>query len=494
MNAHTPLRALLLLYATLLTVACGGGGYGGPNTAGIDRTGSPSFALAFGTISGFGSIIVNGVHYETSSSTFEIDDSPGSQDDLSVGDVVLVQATQASGSTTWTATSVTFDDNVEGPIAAGSRNATAGTFVVLGQTIITNADTSYDDSFANPSFAGLSDGQVVEISGFVNADGAIVATRIEPKPASTQFEVTGIVAAHASGAMTFMINDLVVDYSSAASIRDFPGGVINDGDLVEVKGTAFDAPSTTLTATDVEFKGGQLQGDAGVRVEIEGLITRFGSQTDFDVSGVTVDATSATFEGDAANIGLNVKVEVEGALNGSNVLVATKVDVRRAKLIRIEAAVDSVDAASDTFVTLGITIAVDALTRMEDKDSNVTPFTLNDLNPGDVVRMRGSVSGGAGAAQVLATLLERDFRPDTELQGFVESATDPIITILGVTIDTSGASAFRDENGAGMTRQAFFDRLANELAGGGTPLIKAVGSENPPTTIVAQEVEFQLEL
>ena len=101
MNAHTPLRALVFLSVALLTVACGGGGYGGPNTAGIDRTGSPSFSLAFGTISGFGSIIVNGVHYETSSSTFEIDDSPGSQDDLSVGDVVLVQATQASGSTSW---------------------------------------------------------------------------------------------------------------------------------------------------------------------------------------------------------------------------------------------------------------------------------------------------------------------------------------------------------------------------------------------------------
>jgi len=491
MNAHTPLRALLLLYATLLTVACGGGGYGGPNTAGIDRTGSPRFALAFGTISGFGSIIVNGVHYETSSSTYEIDDSPGSQDDLSVGDVVLVQATRAYNSTVWTATSITFDDNVEGPIS--SKDDATGTIVVLGQTVIINADTSFDDSFADPSFAGLAVDDIVEVSGFVKADGAIVATRIEPKPASMQFEVTGIVAAHNGGALTFMINDLVVDYG-AASVRDFPGGAPSDGDLVEVKGTAFDAPSTTLTATDVEFKGGQLQGNAGVRVEIEGLITRFGSPTDFDVSGLTVDATNATRTGDTAlPLGLNVKVEVEGALNSSNVLVATKVDVRRAKLFRIEAAVDSVDAANDTFVTLGITVAVDALTRMEDKDSNVEPFTLADLNPDDVVRMRGSVSAG-GAAQVLATLLERDFRSDTELQGFVESATSPTITILGVAIQTSGGTVFRDENGGGMTQQAFFARLADELGSGGSPLIKAVGSENPPTTIIADEVEFQLEL
>ncbi len=489
MNTQTPLRALSLLCATLLTIACSGGGGGGGSAdfAGIDRTGGPAFGFAFGTVTGFGSIIVNGVHYETDSSTFEIDDSPGSQDDLSVGDVVLVEATRSSGSTTWNATSVTFDDNVEGPIAAGSLDATAGTFVVLGQTIITNADTSYDDSFANPSFAGLSAGQIVEISGFVNADGAIVATRIEPKPLSTEFEVTGLVSAHNSGAMTFMINALVVDYSSAASIRDFPGGVINDGDLVEVKGTAFDAGSTTLTATDVEFKGGQIQGNAGARVEIEGLITRFASQSNFDVSGVTVDASNATFEGDVGNLGLNVKVEVEGSLNDNDVLVATKVDVRRAKLIRVEAAVDSVDPSGNTFVTLGITVEVDALTRMEDKDFDVEPFTLGDLNPGDVVRMRGSESSGS-TADVLATLLERDDRSDTELQGFVDTAADPLITILGVQIDTSGA-VFRDENDAPMTRQTFFNRLVSES----NALIKAVGQEVGVTAIDADEVEFEIE-
>jgi hypothetical protein len=482
MNAHNPLRAPSLLCATLLTVACSGGSAG---FSGIDRTGEPRFGFAFGTVTGFGSIIVNGVHYETDSSTFDIDDSPGSQDDLSVGDVVLVEATQASGSTTWNATSVTFDDNVEGPIS--SIDPTTNSFVALGQTVIVNANTSFDDGFANPSLDGLVIGDIVEVTGFVNANGAIVATRIEPKPASTQFEVTGIVSAHNSGAMTVMINALVVDYSSAVSIRDFPGGVINDGDLVEIKGTAFDAPSTTLTASDVGFKGGQIQGDAGARVEIEGLVTRFVSQSDFDVSGVSVDASSATFEGDVANLGLNSKVEVEGALNGSNVLVAIEVDVRRATLIRIEAAVDSVDAGGNTFVTLGITVEVDALTRMEDKDSDIEPFTLDDLNPNDIVDMRGSVSSGS-TADVLATLLERDFRDETALQGFVDSAADPVITILGVQIDTSGAE-FRDENDAAMTRQDFFDRLASEP----NALIQAVGQEVGTMAIDADRVEFEVE-
>jgi len=506
MNAHTPLRALLLLYATLLTVACGGGGYGGPNTAGIDRTGSPSFSLAFGTISGFGSIIVNGVHYETSSSTFEIDDSPGSQDDLSVGDVVLVRATRASGSTSWTATSVTFDDNVEGPIT--SIDPDTFTIVVLGQTVkIVDGETLFDNSFADPSFAGLAVDDIVEVTGYVSSTGETIATRIEPT-AGGQFEVTGVVGTLNPG-VSFTINGLTIDYSGVSMLQDFPSGEISVGDLVEAKGTAFDSATSTLTATFVEFKGDRIPGNANDNAEVEGLITRFGSKFDFDVSGIRADATDAIFEGDEANIGLNVKVEVEGTIQedvNGKFIDARKVDVRRAKIVRIEAVVDSVspngtDPRIGTFDVLGITVQVDLLTRMEDKFANppVEPFTLNDLSAGDYVRMRGSVVTGS-TADLLAGLLERDDpRTDSELQGFVDSANDPSIMILGVEIDTSSASAFRDETGADIGRPAFFARLASELSSGGTPLIKGVGPAaagvDPGTwKINADEVQFEVEL
>ncbi|HSG65201.1 MAG TPA: DUF5666 domain-containing protein [Gammaproteobacteria bacterium] len=477
------LRNPLLLSAVALLAACGGSS-GGGETPGIDRTGTS--VVAYGAVTGFGSIIVNGVRYETSSSAFEIDGSSGSQDDLRVGDVVLVQGTIANGSTTPSASSVIFDDNVEGPIS--SIDSTTGVLIVLGQTVRTNAETSFDDSISPPSLAGLDIGDVVEVSGFVDANDDIVATRIEPKPASTELEVTGRVAAHDAGAMTFMINALTVDYRSATSIRDFPGGVISDGDVVEVKGGTALGASGELIAIDVEFTGNRITGNAGTRLEVEGLITRFVSQTDFDVSGVSVITNAQTvFEGDVGNIGLNVKVEVEGTLNSSGMLVATKVDVRRAKIVRIEAVVDSVDAPGATFVTLGVTVEIDALTRMEDKVSDLEPFTLANLNPGDFVRMRGSVQAGASSADVLAALLERDDPNDTELQGFVESAASPTLTILGVTIETNGSTVFRDVDDSTISANDFFTRVQ---AG---DLVKATGLESAPTTIVADEVEFELE-
>ena len=56
-------------------------------------------------------------------------------------------------------------------------------------------------------------------------------------------------------------------------------------------------------------------------------------------------------------VGLNV--EVEGDIDANDILVATKVDIRRAKAVRATAVIDSVDGANDSIVLLGITVNVE---------------------------------------------------------------------------------------------------------------------------------------
>ena len=112
-----PSKGLLVL-GTALVVACGGGG--GDQVAGIDGGGNPAPVainiVSQGTITGFGSVIVNGVRYDTSNATFTIDGSPGTESDLAVGQVVVVSGTINQAGTEGTAASVDFDDAVEGPI------------------------------------------------------------------------------------------------------------------------------------------------------------------------------------------------------------------------------------------------------------------------------------------------------------------------------------------------------------------------------------------
>ena len=142
----------------------------------------------------------------------------------------------------------------------------------------------------------------------------------------------------------------------------------------------------------------------------------------------------------------------------------------------------------NTVVVLGITVTVDDLTRLEDKsNADVDPLTLADISAGDYLEIRGDEMP-AGSGEVLATIFERE-DPDTEasLQGFVESINEPSFTILGVTINTSGATVYRDANDNVLTVNEFFNQL---MIGS---LVKAEGAEVSDMTIAATEVEFEAE-
>ena len=476
-----------------LAAACGGGADTAPVVnpppldGGIGRTG-----IAMGPITTFSSVVVNGVRYDTSSANFTVNGLPGLQDDLSVGQVVTVSGTIDDNGVDGDADEVNFDDNVKGPVQ--SIDTATSQIVVLGQSVLINSETSFDDSISPASIEGLDIDDIVEVSGLVDATGRITATRIELKPAGTEFEVLGIVSGHDMANSLFNINDLVVDYSGATLDNDFSGGQINDGDFVEAKGLSLNIDGE-LVATEVDLKNAFPDVAEGVHVEIQGFITRFTSATDFDVTGLPVTTTASTvYEGGVeADLGLNVKVEVEGDVNSSGVLVATKVDIRRAKAVRATANVDSVNAGANSLVMLGITVSVDALTRLEDKSSaDIRPLTLAAINAGDYIEVRGD-EFPAGSGDIRATILERDDvdpgDPDpTILQGFVEDPiSDPSFTILGVTIQTGAGTIFRDVNDAVISATDFFNQLAPNS------LVKAKGSEVSDTVISATEVEFELE-
>jgi hypothetical protein len=273
---------------------------------------------------------------------------------------------------------------------------------------------------------------------------------------------------------------------------NFPGGMFANGDFAEVKG-ANPGPNAPLLATKIEADGFGLEGGAGpnfddfdeVQVEIEGFITRFASATDFDVSGFPVTTNSGTeFEGGGpGDLAPDVKVEVEGGLNGNNILVADKVDIRRSNDLRITALVDE-DPVGNTLMLLGITVRVDELTRIEDKsDADVPGFSLADIMADDYIEVRGGADP-SGGADIVASLLEREDVPDvpgedTELRGFVDSIVSATtFVVAGVTIDTNGQTVFSGGIGS----------VADIQVG---DLVDADGTEGPNNSILAEEVELQ---
>jgi hypothetical protein len=484
-----------ILLAITLVSACGGSSGGGgvsppppppppPPTGGITRTG---VAIAVGPITGFGSVIVNGVRYDTSSATFTKDGVDSSQAEMSVGEFVVVTGTIDDDNTNAVATTVEFEDLVEGPIG----EITGSGFVALGQTVVLGG-ASIDDSCPNPLAVGVN----VEVSGTFFENGDIDASRVECKALLLEMEVKGNVSGLT--ATTFQINALTVDFSGITP-RDFPGGAITDGDPVEVKGTSLDAgPPLTLTATDVEFKGARFGDNEGDHVEVEGFVANFVSATEFTVSTIPVTTDDNTIYEpagmSASDIGPNLKVEVEGDFDATGALLATKFEFKQATSVRVAGLVDSDDPDKplSRFV-LGIEITSDPnLTRIEDKtDAKIDPLTIVDIVAGNYIEVRGQ-EFPAGTGILAATLLERDdgTAADTELRGFVEvgGKNEPDLTVLSVTISTNGATAYRDDRlGTNLPMLAvdFWAAVAE-----GSP-VEAKGTEVSDRAMLADEIELE---
>src|ERR1700730_3671523 len=302
----------ILLAAAAALVACGGGS----GMSGTTPSGSAP-VMSTGTITGFGSIYVNGVHFKTTSATIRKNGQVVAQSALKVGEIARIKGSKNDSDGTGNAESVDVDESVVGPIA--TIDTTLNTLTVLGQTVKIDGGTSFSSDVKPADITGLKMNDFVEVSGLTAADGTITATRIGREASAGTLQVLGTVASVDTVAHTFMINALIVNYS-AANLTGFTSGQPANGDLVEVQGTTFASATTTLTATrvDKQLSDEEQAGDPR-NMKHEGLITRFASATDLDVAGEPVTTTSATVyrNGTAADLALNVKVEVEGSTNTS---------------------------------------------------------------------------------------------------------------------------------------------------------------------------------
>jgi len=319
---RSPKRAAWLAFAALAVAACGGSG---TQTAGIDRGGVTTPVSVVGPITGFGSIIVNGVHYNVDKAAVVVDGDPATPSDLQLGQVVTVVGERDASGSTGTASQVFFQTNVRGAISA--LNTGASEITVLGQTVIAGSSTIFDLAGVPDSFGSLRVGDLVAVSGFVSAHGAIEATRIQSVMTGSGLLAFGVVSNLDTASLRFNLGALVVDYSQATLIEGFASGAPSNGDRVLVRAMST-APSGALLAQEVR-RAEDEEAQAGHEAEVEGLITRFASATDFDVGGRAVTTTGATtYEGGGASaLALNVKVEVEGSVNGNGVIVATKIGI-----------------------------------------------------------------------------------------------------------------------------------------------------------------------
>ena len=308
-----PQSLLLGLIVTAVFLAHGAG-----SSAGIQGTGR-QYVAAFGRITALGSIFVNGVEYAINKAQIDLDGRSAGPSQLQVGQIVTVQAALNPNGTTATATSVSFTGDVVGPIS--ELDPTRRSLTVLGQTIQLDDATLFGEGIQPGGIGSLQKGMIIEISGFADASGNLLASRLD-LVAGVPLQVRGTVQTLDTSAQTFRINDLTIDYSGVT-----PGGKLVNGSTATVQAVEFPTDGA-LHATRVQASSG-IGGTVNEQGQVEGLITSFKSADEFYVGDQLVLASSSTHVVlHGKPLGPDLAVKVIGVFTASGALTAREIHVK----------------------------------------------------------------------------------------------------------------------------------------------------------------------
>ena len=318
---RTGIPVLLLAF---LSLSCGIGGsdFAGGGTGGT--------GISSGAISGFGSVVVNDVHFRTDAKTKKlvngVTDSSGRMDNniFAVGMVVTVR----HGTGDNNAQVIEYRDNLRGPIAVIASGAD-DIIEILGQSVVV------DDAAI---FASLRQSDIVEISGFADNAGRILAVYIlsvpPPMPPPVQeFEVKGFVSG--SSSTGFRLGPLPDGSGTTVMVSYPPGGPAN-GTYVQVVTTDQEPVGGVIAATQAVKLAPRTEFPDRTPVNLEGLVTTpwtgSGNDLSFAMEGKRVQWNDTTeFVGgggtreDARQA--NRRVQVQGTETGG-VLSAARIVFR----------------------------------------------------------------------------------------------------------------------------------------------------------------------
>lgn len=462
--------ALALAVIGAIATACNSGG----NSNNDKKT--PAGFKHTGVITGFGSVYVNGVKYETDAAEAEdggicttsmpmtcsvpvtVEGQKGSMDDLDIGMVITLEGHVNEDGTTGVATHISYSDELEGVVSAVNIAADGtGTLTVMGQTVKVSATTTFESKVdAVTAMNLIVSGNIVEVSGYSDGTGTIVATRVEVKKAAweagDEIEVKGVISElnetegpGMSSTKTFMLGMLMVHYF----VEDTTTVEHKLANGLYVKVTSTEPPvNNMLKASKVEIEGDGkkgVDGEEGDEFELEGVVSTVSSASEFVLNGQIVLINNDTeFEnGSAAAITVDTKLEVEGTLNADGKLVAEEIEFRHESSIEIQAALQAIDTTAGTITVLGQTVIVNSLTTMINEictaswPSTCTPahdFSLSKLVVGDQVKLHIAMDNGKLVATKLETS-DTDDETRVELKGPVSAVSGTQVTIAGVKVE-----------------------------------------------------------
>jgi hypothetical protein len=360
-----PAGAAAVLAACGLLAACGGGGGAPSSPSSPPPVSGPASVLVAGPITGFGSVIVDGMRLDDDQAAITDDDGRA----LAESELRLGMQCDVSGDDHGGGRGSAHEIHVHAALvgAVQSVDAAAGTLTVLDQTVASGPQTAIDDSITG-GLAGIAAGDVLEIHAQFDAAGGVYrATRIGRHDGAGEFRLRGTVTALDAAAGTLAIGAARIDFHAASAV---PTGLAV-GSVVLARLQPAPVAGAWVAA---RIDDGRRARDDHDEARLRGTVTAFASATQFSVDGTPVDAGAASLDVGAGALALGASVEVEGRIRGG-VLMADKVSVEDERrggddalggAIELHGTVSALDPVAQAFTVRGTRVSYAGSVQFED--------------------------------------------------------------------------------------------------------------------------------
>lgn len=493
------IRFALSVCTCLCLAACGGGG-GDTTVAGGGGgvVGTGKQVTVTGQVTGFGSIIVNGIEF-TKSTSAGVSASPillafdnlatSDETRLRPGMVVSLSGTYDPAIATGSYTQVVFSPELRGLLDNGSVNAGAGTFSVFGRQIQVDVGTVFEGI---ADIAGLqahqAEGLELEISGYLNSGAVLQATRVAVKSSgggAGRVQLKGVV--NSWNGTSFAIGSATVPIAGATFVGMTAADLGTAGLVVEVRGTL---SGGSISGARIERKDATSGAASGGTLNIKGIAAGVPVAGGFVLSGpdgpllVTIGSASFFRGGIVSDVSIvspGAQLDIEGVVQPDGSLAAAKVAAEIERTVRLEGNLSATDVPNGTLTVNGVTLSTFSGTSFRDNRNPPAPvLALAGLTAGDHLQVYGFIDS---VGRVIASQVERfDASSNAMVQGPVAALNSGLsqLSILGVTVVAQPGAVLSK----GGTVYADFTSFASQLAVGST-VVKAKGALSAGTFSVA---------
>ncbi|WNC70763.1 DUF5666 domain-containing protein [Thalassotalea psychrophila] len=457
--------ALAICLSTILITSCGGSSSSDPEVNLTDQQVKDINTLTDGEITGFGSVFVNGVKYDTSNAEISNDDgSPLNESDLALGMIVKIDGSINDDGLTGVAHHIFYSAEIKGLVEA--INLDTRSLIVQGQTVLVNDLTHFDDT----NFANLMVGDFVEVNGHFNDNGDLLATRIEKQNDSNDITIKGLIKELDTTNKQFMLGNLTIDYSMA-SFDNFNETDLANNKFVKVEGKLTNLINLTLQADEVKLITFKREDDDEEHSHhhLHGFISNLQDDNSFsirDINIITNEQTRFRY-GDKSSLANDVLVKIKGHYDDNNNLVASSIYFVQRIKVKVAGPVDAIDMTSQTITVLGIEFNYNEYTRFnDDTESDQHDFNIVDISASDYVKIKGfrNSSGDYFATKIIKKdENDSDDFDEPKFEGRVSNIVPYIsfdIFSFTVTINDTTEYEIDDQH---VTNEQFFNKLLDGM-------------------------------